>query len=202
MLTTAVQEQVTGHLSAGKSSKAIRIALVKGIPVAIQAPKDMKQVDAVSNLTESKRVLALHRLPVGTILGPESGNVIDFNLGGFCTEISTTRTRSESRQELIKQTMQELYGFEIGLDRLKKERTRFEFAISIAEPSQGFTTIEVKSAMDDGLRRKLEKAELKLVETEQEVANLNIALESAQKSESSAKVTANEASRQVADIQD
>ena len=56
--------------------------------------------------------------------------------------------------------------------------------------------------MDDGLRRKLEKAELKLVETEQEVANLNIALESAQKSESSAKVTANEASRQVADIQD
>ena len=202
MLTTAVQEQVTGHLSAGKSSKAIRIALVKGIPVAIQAPKDMKQVDAVSSLTESKRVLTLHRLPVGTILGPESGNVIDFNLGGFCTEISTTRTRSESRQELIKQTMQELYGFEIGLDRLKKERTRFEFAISIAEPSQGFTTIEVKSAMDDGLRRKLEKAELKLVETEQEVANLNIALESAQKSESSAKVTANEASRQVADIQD
>tara|TARA_B100000003_G_scaffold151430_1_gene136682 strand:+ start:70 stop:2499 length:2430 start_codon:yes stop_codon:yes gene_type:complete len=202
MLTTAVQEQVTGHLSAGKSSKAIRIALVKGIPVAIQAPKDMKQVDAVSNLTESKRVLALHRLPVGTILGSESGNVIDFNLGGFCTELSTTRTRSESRQELIKQTMNELYGFEIGLDRLKKERTRFEFAISIAEPSQGFTTIEVKSALDDGLRRKLEKAELKLAETEQEVANLNISLDAAQKSESSAKVAANEAGRQVADIQD
>jgi len=202
MLTTAVQEQVTGHLSAGKSSKAIRIAMVKGIPVAIQAPKDMKLVDAVSNLTESKRVLALHRLPAGTILGPESGNVIDFHLGGLCTEISTTRTRSESRQELIKQTMDQLYGFEIGLDRLKKERTRFEFGISVAEPSQGFTTIEVKSAMDDGLRRKAEKAELQLAETEQEVANLKIALEAAQKSESSAKVTANEASRQVADIQD
>ena len=202
MLTTAVEEKVTGHLSAGKSSKAIRIALVKGIPVAIQAPKDMKMVDAVSNLTESKRVLALHRLPVGTILGPDSGNVIDFHLGGLCSELSTTRTRSESRQELIKQTMDQLYGFEIGLQKLKKERTRFEFAISVAQPSEGFTTIEVNSGIDDGLRRKLEKSDLKLVEAEQEIASLKISLEAAQKNENAAKVTANEANRQVGDIQD
>ena len=101
MLTTAVEEGLTGHLTAGKSSKAIRIALVKGIPVAMQAPGKTKLTEAVSQLCESRRVLTLHRLPVGTILGPESGNVIDFNLGQFCDELATTRTRSESRQVLL-----------------------------------------------------------------------------------------------------
>ena len=48
MLSTAVEESLTGQLSAGKSSKAIRIALVKGVPVAIQAPGNMKMIDAMS----------------------------------------------------------------------------------------------------------------------------------------------------------
>ena len=101
MLSTAVEESLTGQLSAGKSSKAIRIALVKGVPVAIQAPGNMKMIDAMSALCESRRVLALHRLPVGTILGSESGNVPDFSLQTFCDELATTRTRSESRQTLL-----------------------------------------------------------------------------------------------------
>ena len=202
MLTTAVEEGLTGHLSAGKSAKAIRIALVKGVPVAIQAPGNNKLIDAMSSLTESRRVLALHRLPVGTILGSESGNVPDFSLSGFCSELSTTRTRSESRQGLIMQTMNQLYGFEIGLLKLRKERTRFEFAISIATPSQGLTVIDTSSGIDDGLRRKLEKSELQLSESIQEVASLKVALESAQKSENAAKVNANEANRHTSDIQE
>ncbi len=202
MLTTAVEEGLTGHLSAGKSAKAIRIALVKGVPVAIQAPGNNKLIDAMSSLTESRRVLALHRLPVGTILGSQSGNVPDFSLSGFCSELSTTRTRSESRQGLIMQTMNQLYGFEIGLLKLRKERTRFEFAISIATPSQGLTVIDTSSGIDDGLRRKLEKSELQLSESIQEVASLKVALESAQKSENAAKVNANEANRHTSDIQE
>lgn len=202
MLTTAVEEGLTGHLTAGKSSKAIRIALVKGIPVAMQAPGQTKIVEAVNMLCESRRVLALHRLPVGTILGPESGNVIDFNLGQFCEELATTRTRSESRQVLLKQMMEQLYGFEIGLQKMKKERTRFEFAIKIAIPSEGLATIEKSSGIDDGLRRKLEKSELKLSNAKQEVAALTVALESAQQSESAAKVNANEANRQASDVQE
>ena len=147
-------------------------------------------------------MLALHRLPVGTILGPESGNVIDFNLGQFCDELATTRTRSESRQVLLKQMLDQLYGFEIGLQKLKKERTRFEFAIKIAIPSEGLATIEKSSGIDDGLRRKLEKSELKLSNAKQEIAALTVALESAQQSESAAKVNANEANRQAADVQE
>ena len=202
MLTTAVEEGLTGHLTAGKSSKAIRIALVKGVPVAMQGPGNNKLVDAMSSMTESRRVLALHRLPVGTILGTESGNVPDFTLSGFCSELSTTRTRSESRQALIMQTMNQLYGFEIGLQKLRKQRTRFEFEISVATPSKGLAVIDTSSGIDDGLRRKLEKAELQLDQSNQEIVSLRIALESAQKAENAAKVNANEANRHTADVQE
>jgi len=202
MLTSAVEEGLTGHLAAGKSSKAIRVALVKGVPVAMQAPGKTKVAEAVNSLCESRRVLALHRLPVGTILGPESGNVIDFNLAQFCDELATTRTRSESRQTLLKQLLQQLYGFEIGLQKLRKERTRFEFAITVSTPSEGLATIDTSSGIDDGLRRKLERSELKLSEANQEIASLRVTLESAQKSESAAKVNANEANRQASDVQE
>ena len=202
MLTSAIEEGLTGHLTAGKSSKAIRVALVKGVPVAMQAPGKTKVVEAVNSLCESRRVLALHRLPVGTILGPESGNVIDFNLAQFCDELATTRTRSESRQTLLKQLLQQLYGFEIGLQKLRKERTRFEFAISVSTPSEGLATIDTSSGIDDGLRRKLERSELKLSEANQEISSLKVTLESAQKSESAAKVNANEANRQASDVQE
>ena len=86
--------------------------------------------------------------------------------------------------------LDQLYGFEIGLQKLKKERTRFEFAIKIAIPSEGLATIEKSSGIDDGLRRKLEKSELKLSNAKQEIAALTVALESAQQSESAAKVNA------------
>lgn len=202
MLSTAVEEGLTGHLSAGKSSKAIRVALVKGVPVAMQAPGNNKLIDAMSSMTESRRVLALHRLPVGTILGSESGNVPDFSLSGFCSELSTTRTRSESRQGLIMQTMNQLYGFEIGLLRLRKERTRFEFSISVATPSQGLAVVDTSTGIDDGLRRKLEKSELHLSQANQEIASLKVSLNSSQKSENAAKVNANEANRHTSDIQE
>ena len=202
MLSTAVEESLTGQLSAGKSSKAIRIALVKGVPVAIQAPGNMKMIDAMSALCESRRVLSLHRLPVGTILGSESGNVPDFNLETFCDELATTRTRSESRQTLLKMTMNQLYGFEIGLSQLRKERSRVEFAISVATPSKGLVTIEKTAGIDDGLRRKLEKSDLQLAEANQEIAGLKVALDSANQSENAAKVNAKEANRHTSDIQD
>ena len=54
--------------------------------------------------------------------------------------------------------LDQLYGFEIGLQKLKRERTRFEFAIKIAIPSEGLATIEKSSGIDDGLRRKAKKS--------------------------------------------
>ena len=51
------------------------------------------------------------------------------------------------------QMLMQLYGFEIGLQNMRKERTRFEFAITIATPSEGLSTIETSAGIDDGLRR-------------------------------------------------
>ena len=202
MLTTAVEEGLTGHLAAGKSSKAIRIALVKGVPVAIQAPDGTKLADAISSLTESKRVLALHRLPVGTILGSDSGNVSDFSLAKFCDELTTTRTRSESRRALISQTMNQMYGFEIGMAALRQDRAKTSFKVQIAETSQGLGELKGDAApIDDGLRRKLEKAEKKVAELEGELSSAHVALDAAKTSEQAAKVTANEANRQASDVQ-
>lgn len=202
MLQSAMDDGVTGHLSAGRSDKAIRVALAKGIPVGIQAPKGHSLKAAMSDLTESKRVLALHRLPVGTIIGTESGNVSGFSLGEFCELLSTIRTRSDSRQALLKQTCGQLFGFEIGISELRKERVKAMFAITTASVSEGLPKIEKGAApIDDGLRRKLEKAEYKLAELEGDLAAANVALEASKKAEQAAKVTAKEANRQSADVQ-
>ena len=72
--------------------------------------------------------------------------------------------------------LMQLYGFEIGLQKMRKERTRFEFEIKIATPSEGLSTIETSSGIDDGLRRKLERSELKLFDANQEIAALKVAL--------------------------
>ncbi|MDP6869950.1 MAG: hypothetical protein QGI21_04180 [Candidatus Poseidoniaceae archaeon] len=202
MLQTALEEGITGHLSAGKSSKAIRIALVKGIPVAIQAPKGHALDSALRDMTESKRTLALHRLPVGTILGPDSGNVKDFSLPSFCSIMAETRVRSDAKKALISQTMDEMYGFEVGLANLKKDRTKSEFKISNVGISKGLDSIEKSAAaIDDGLRRKLEKAEHALDEVNSELIATRVALDSAKKAEEAAKVNALEANRQASDIQ-
>ena len=85
---------------------------------------------------------------------------------------------------------------------MRKERTKYEFSISVGTVSQGLATIDTSTGIDDGLRRKLEKSELMLSDANRELASLKVALEAAQKSESAAKVNANEANRHTADIQD
>ena len=201
MLITAIEEGLTGHLSAGKSSKAIRIALNNGVPTAIQGPKGHKLSKAVNDLTEAKRVLTLHRLPVGTIIGSESGNISDYTLDKFCVELTQTRTRSESRQALIKQQLNEIYGFEIGVEILKKERTKVKFALGKVEVSQGLKIEQPSAPVDDGLRRKLEKAELNIAELKGDLAATTVALEGAKTSEQAAIVDAREANLQASDIQ-
>ena len=115
MLTDACKEEVTGHLMSGKSDKATQLALVRGIPVAIRAAEGHDLKAALDDLTEPRRVLELHRLPLGTILSAESGNVSGFTLQSFCEGLSTIRTRTESRQELIRKKLDTLLGFEIGI---------------------------------------------------------------------------------------
>ena len=83
MLSDAMEDMVSGHIQAGKSSKAVSLILAKGVPVGLYAPSCESFEEAMLGLTEAKRVMRLHRLPAGTILTRESGTVHDFNLAYF-----------------------------------------------------------------------------------------------------------------------
>ena len=88
MLTDALEEEVTGHIQAGKSSKAVSLILSRGVPVGIYAPSSESFEEAVLGLTEARRILRLHRLPAGTILSKDSGTVHDFSLSYLETCLS------------------------------------------------------------------------------------------------------------------
>ena len=54
---------------------------------------------AMLGLTESKRVLKLHRLAAGTMVSSSTGDVAEFTLKQFVEALSTVRTRSEKRKD-------------------------------------------------------------------------------------------------------
>ena len=128
MLTDALEEEVTGHIQAGKSSKAVSLLLSRGVPVGIYAPSAESFEEAVLGLTEAKRVIRLHRLPAGTILSRESGTVHDFSLSYFRDLLVTVRTRSESRRANLSHRMNNLIGFEIGMENLRIARSKAKFS--------------------------------------------------------------------------
>ena len=200
MLADACKEEVTGHLMSGKSEKATQLALVKGIPVAVRAAAGHDLNAALDDLTQPRRVLELHRLPLGTILSAESGNVSGFTLESFCEGLSTIRTRTESRQELIRKKLDTILGFEIGIEKLKADRANVQFKIEVGIVSNGINA-EAAVAIDSGLRRSVEKAEHKVSELEQEVSALHVKLGGAEKARLSAKVSADEANNQSSGLQ-
>ena len=200
MLADACKEEVTGHLMSGKSEKATQLALVRGVPVAIRAAPGHSLNDALDDLTEPRRVLELHRLPLGTILSAESGNVSGFTLQSFCEGLSTIRTRTESRQELIRRKLDTILGFEIGIEKLKMDRANVQFDIEVSAISSGIDA-ETVMAIDSGLRRSVEKAEHKVSNLEQEISALNVKLTGVEKARLAAKVSADEANNQSAELQ-
>ncbi len=190
MLSDAIKEDVTGHIQSGKSSKAVSLVLSKGIPVALYAPSCESFEEAVLGLTEAKRVIRLHRLPAGTILTRESGTVQDFSMTYFKDLLATVRTRSESRRANLKNKLDELIGFEIGMETFRQQRGKAKFKETIDSVSEGIPQIEVTPVpgIDAGLRRRLESAELRIDELNKEKSVLN------------SKLNESEASRKAADI--
>ena len=73
MLNTAVDEQVTGHLQAGVSSKSISLLLSKGLPVGFFTGEGGQFDQILMDFTDPKKVMSLHRLPTGTLLSENSG---------------------------------------------------------------------------------------------------------------------------------
>jgi predicted regulator of Ras-like GTPase activity (Roadblock/LC7/MglB family)/predicted nucleic acid-binding Zn-ribbon protein len=201
MLEAAVSEQVTGHIKSGiTDNTAVSLVLSKGIPVAISAPKNVSFEESVLSLTDSKKVLKLHRLPAGTLVTSESGNIDDFALADLRDLISTIRTRSESRKETLLQKINRILGFEIGVEALRKSRASAKFKMTADSISKGLSKVEAEPApaVDSGLRRRLESAEIQIDELSKNNASLKAKLNDA----NTAKTTAQSMARQVNESSD
>ena len=195
MLTDALEEEVTGHIQAGKSSKAVSLLLSRGVPVGIYAPSAESFEEAVLGLTEAKRVIRLHRLPAGTILSRESGTVHDFSLSYFRDLLVTVRTRSESRRANLSHRINNLIGFEIGMENLRIARSKAKFSQTTDAVQKGLDKVELTPVpgIDAGLRRRLESAELRIDELVKEKARLTSQLAAAETSRKAAEIKTREA---------
>ena len=195
MLTDALEEEVTGHIQAGKSSKAVSLLLSRGVPVGIYAPSAESFEEAVLGLTEAKRVIRLHRLPAGTILSRESGTVHDFTLSYFRDLLVTVRTRSESRRANLSHRINNLIGFEIGMENLRIARSKAKFSQTTDAVEKGLDKVELTPVpgIDAGLRRRLESAELRIDELVKEKARLTSQLAAAETSRKAAEIKTREA---------
>ena len=195
MLTDALEEEVTGHIQAGKSSKAVSLLLSRGVPVGIFAPSAESFEEAVLGLTEAKRVIRLHRLPAGTILSKESGTVHDFSLSYFKDLLVTVRTRSESRRANLTHRLNNLIAFEIGMENLRIARSKAKFSQITDAVAKGLDKIEVAPVpgIDAGLRRRLESAEIRIDELEKEKTHLSNKLSESETSRKAAEIKTREA---------
>ena len=194
MLTAAVTEEVTGHLQSGQSAQSVSLLLSRGIPVGISAPEGDSLEEAMLKFTDSKWVLKLHRLPVGSIVSRESGTVESFSLEIFRELLVTLRTRSESRRANLNVKLNDLFGFEIDMDILRSSRASVKFSDTFEEVSEGISSeVAQPMAIDSGLRRRLEAADHRIDELVKEKAALASRLEESQTAKNAAQIRAREA---------
>ena len=195
MLKAAMEEEVTGHLQSGSSSKAVSLVLSRGVPVALWAPSVDTHEAAMMALTEAKRKVQLIRFPAGTIVSANSGTIEDFTLAGFIQSLATVRTRSEARQASLKAMLDDLLGFEAGLETLRSERAKLRFMAGGADVAEPLPVMrdQAVSAVDAGLRRKLERAEQALDATNKQNAVLQSQVKALEKKKDAAQIVAREA---------
>lgn len=196
MLKAALGEDVTGHIQAGSSSKAVSLILLRGVPVALWGPAMESMEEAIMALTESKRKVKLIRFPAGTIVSRKSGTVDGFSIYDFTERLATVRTRSEARQASLKALLDELLGFEAGIEALRAARSKMTFSADGADIAQPLPVMgdEAVSAVDAGLRRRLEQAEHTIDELNKAKAVLETQVKSVEKKREAAQIVAREAS--------
>ena len=187
MLSAALEERVTGHLKAGASDKAVSLALNNGLPVAMAANGQSFE-DAMLGLTESKRVLKLHRLAAGTMVSSSTGDVAEFTLKQFVEALSTVRTRSEKRKDSMMHRLMNMYGFEIGLDDVRAVRSKLSIHVGGQETAQPLPSAAPLAGVDSGLRRRLEESERRTDTLMRTNASLTTQLRDAEKERTEALV--------------
>ena len=191
MLKAGLYEEVTGHIQSGSSSKAVSLVLSQGVPVALWAPSVDDETEALRLLTEPKRKIRLIRLPAGTIVTAGSGTIATFSLTGFIDQLATIRTRSEARQESLRATLTDMLGFEAGIEQLRSERAKLAFKTDGMESA---VPLQAVSAVDEGLRRRLEKSEQTVSDLNASIAVLEGKIKELETKKDAAQIVAREAS--------
>jgi len=196
MLKAGMEEEVTGHIQSGASSKSVSLILSRGVPVALWAPNAEDESAAMTMLTEPKRKLQLIRFAAGTVVSSNSGSFESFKLKSFCDQLSTVRTRSEARQASIRASLEEMLGFEAGLEELRLQRGKVNFSTAGMEVGDGLPVMQQQAvaAVDAGLRRKLEAARQSLDELTKAQAILEGKNKELETKKTAAQIVAREAS--------
>lgn len=196
MLKAGMEEEVTGHIQSGASSKSVSLILSRGVPVALWAPNADDESAAMTMLTEPKRKLQLIRFAAGTVVSSNSGSFEHFKLKSFCDQLSTVRTRSEARQASIRASLEEMLGFEAGLEELRLQRGKVNFSTGGMEAGDGLPVMQEQAvaAVDAGLRRKLEAAQQSLDELTKAQAILEGKNKELETKKTAAQIVAREAS--------
>ena len=191
MLTAALEERVTGHLKAGVTGKSVSLALNNGLPVAMAANGQSFE-DAMLGLTDSKRVLKLHRLASGTMVSSATGDVEAFTIKQFVEALSTVRTRSEKRRDTMMHRLMNMYGFEIGLDDVRAVRSKLTIHVGGQEIAQTLPSVAPLAGVDAGLRRRLEESERRADSLMRTNASLTNQLQDAEKERTEAMIRLDE----------
>ena len=139
-------------------------------------------------LTESKRVLKLHRLAAGTMVSSSTGDVAEFTLKQFVEALSTVRTRSEKRKDSMMHRLMNMYGFEIGLDDVRAVRSKLSIHVGGQETAQPLPSAAPLAGVDSGLRRRLEESERRTDMLMRTNASLTTQLRDAEKERTEALV--------------
>ncbi|MCH1541292.1 MAG: hypothetical protein L7S56_07700 [Candidatus Poseidonia sp.] len=201
MLKASIEEDITGHIQAGASSKAVSLILSRGVPVALWAPSAKNLDEAMTMFTEPKRVLKLNRFDAGTIVSSKSGTIESFGLGQFCETLATIRTRSDARRNSLSNQLTEMLGFEIGIESLRKDRAKVVLKTDGVETSKGLPVVQENAvaAVDAGLQRRLEAAEQTVEELRQTNHGLESKIKALETKSNAAQIVAREAneSRQI-----
>nr|AIE99338.1 hypothetical protein [uncultured marine group II/III euryarchaeote KM3_109_G01] len=185
-LVQAEEDLTTGYVQAiPNEGDPICLLLHEGVPSGIQSGGEDTIATATHGLTSASSRLQLHRLDRFSRLVLSSGTLQKFSLAAFCSEMTTTRTRSEARKKLLRGRLDRLYRFQLGLEAMDAARQRWMIAEDTPAPTSVLpvsTKGRVLQPAQGEIRAKIERLEKSRTRLEGEKTRLETQLENSKAS--------------------
>ena len=126
MMRGAREDEITGYISSIKKDSISTIVLIDGNPCGVKDSGSKKVGEIAKNLTEPKRELKLCRLDKMETIEAMSGTIESFSISELVENISNCRTKNEKRQDTLRNKMKNIFGFEIELEQMNKNRSSWK----------------------------------------------------------------------------